>query len=62
MIYDLLGRPVRTLVRAQFAPAEHTAQWDSRNDGGLPVPSGVYFCRMEAGGSFEQTRKLMLIR
>ncbi|MCX6600245.1 MAG: T9SS type A sorting domain-containing protein [bacterium] len=62
VIYDLLGRRVRTLVRAQYAPADRTAQWDSRNDGGLPVPSGVYFCRMEAGGSFEKTRKLLLIR
>jgi hypothetical protein len=62
VIYDLLGRRVRTLVRALSAPAEHRALWDSRSDGGLLLSSGVYFCRMEAGGSFEKTRKLLLIR
>lgn len=62
VIYDLLGRRVRTLVRALRPPADHQALWDSRNDGGSVVPSGVYFCRMEAGGSFEETRKLLLIR
>jgi len=62
VIYDLLGRRVRTLVRALSVPADHRALWDSRSDGGLPLPSGVYFCRMEAGGSFEKTRKLLLIR
>ena len=62
VIYDLLGRRVRTLVRALRPPADHQALWDSRNDGGSFVPSGVYFCRMEAGGSFEKTRKLLLIR
>jgi hypothetical protein len=62
VIYDLLGRRVRTLVRALSSAADHHALWDSRGDSGLPVPSGVYFCRMEAGGSFEKTRKLMLIR
>ncbi|MBU1982841.1 T9SS type A sorting domain-containing protein, partial [bacterium] len=61
-IYDILGRKMRSLVRALQPPAEYRARWDSRNDEGMLVPSGIYFYRMEAGGSFEETRKLVLIR
>lgn len=62
VIYDVLGRKQRSLVHRVLAPAEYRARWDSRDDGGRLLPSGVYFYRMEAGGRFEQTRKLVLVR
>ena len=61
-IYDVNGRLVRSLVRALQAASLYKARWDSRNDQGFAVPSGIYFYRLRAGGTFDQTRKLLLIR
>jgi hypothetical protein len=61
MIYDASGRRVRKLVDGEVAPGIHTEIWDGRDDGGVPVSNGVYFCRMEAGRR-TNSRKLIMIR
>jgi hypothetical protein len=62
VIYDLLGREVRMLVQGSKAPAEYHVTWDSRNEQGIIVPSGVYWYRMKAGTSYSGAKKLMLLR
>ncbi|MBI5059621.1 T9SS type A sorting domain-containing protein [candidate division KSB1 bacterium] len=62
IVYDLTGRTVRTLVRALQPASEYAASWDSRDDHGMPLPSGVYFYRLRAGSIFDETRKLLLLR
>jgi hypothetical protein len=49
-LYDLGGRAVRTLVRDARGAGSCTVAWDGRDDRGAPVPPGVYFARLEAGG------------
>jgi hypothetical protein len=62
-IYDVLGREVRTLVRNLLPPSLYHARWDSRDNFGTVVPSGLYFYRFRAdNGRFEKTKKLLLIR
>ncbi|MDD3643803.1 MAG: T9SS type A sorting domain-containing protein [Candidatus Krumholzibacteria bacterium] len=61
-IYDVSGRRVRCLLRNE--PREkglHTVQWDGRNDRGVQMPSGVYFCRFEAGRE-HFSRKMIILR
>jgi hypothetical protein len=60
-IYDICGREVRTLMNERKTPGSYAVVWDGRDGAGLEVSSGVYFCRLEAGGSVE-TRKMLLIR
>lgn len=60
-IYDICGREVRTLVNERKAPGSYAVAWDGRNDTGVHVASGVYFCRVQAGG-LVQTRKMLLVR
>ncbi len=60
-IYDIHGRFVTTLVDAVKEAGEHTVQWDGRNTGGEPVYSGIYFMRLEAGGS-RAVRKMILMK
>lgn len=55
-IYDVLGQEVATLVNEAKQAGEYRVEWDASNQ-----PSGVYFCRMQAG-TFVETRKLALVR
>jgi hypothetical protein len=61
VIYDVLGHEVRKLVDERQAAGHHQIAWNSQNDLGSRVPSGLYFYRMTAG-AFEMTRKLMVVR
>src|SRR5262245_6920321 len=49
-LFDQRGRRVRDLVNQALPPGDHVARWDGRDDAGRPVPSGIYFCRLEADG------------
>ncbi|MBK7141797.1 MAG: T9SS type A sorting domain-containing protein [bacterium] len=61
VIYDVLGRSIRTLASGSYAAGHHTITWDSRDGSGQAVASGVYFYRLEAGGR-STTRKMMLLK
>jgi subtilisin family serine protease len=56
VIYDLLGREVETLFRTMLPAGDFIATWK-----GSGRPSGVYFCRLSAGGTV-LTRKMILLR
>jgi hypothetical protein len=50
-VYDVLGRKVRSLARAQsFEPGPHRMKWDGMDDAGRGAASGVYFVRLEVEG------------
>ena len=60
-VYDVSGRLVRTLVDGPVEAGYHTAMWDGRDEGGVEVASGVYFCRMEAP-EYRATAKMVLLK
>jgi hypothetical protein len=45
-IYDVMGRPIRTLLSRYLAGGDGTERWDGRDQNGIIVPSGHYFYRM----------------
>jgi predicted outer membrane repeat protein len=55
-IFNLLGQRVATLLDQRRLAGTYTVTWDASN-----LPSGLYFCRMEAAG-FAQTRKMLLVK
>lgn len=61
MVYNLVGQPVRTLVREHRSAGRYQVDWDGRDDLGRDVSSGVYFCRFQAG-EFGATRRMLLVR
>jgi hypothetical protein len=67
-IFDVLGEEVRTLADGFQQSGYKSIRWDSRNNAGVEVPSGIYFYRLEARGtlrsseSFYEVRKMMLVR
>jgi hypothetical protein len=60
-VFDVGGRLVRTLVDEMRPEGRHTVVWNGRLADGSPLPSGVYFTRLEAG-DFHQTRKVTVTR
>jgi gluconolactonase len=55
-VFDLLGREIAVLVKDVRAPGAYTVRFD-----GTGLASGMYLCRMEAGGVVE-TRRFSLVR
>ena len=55
-IYDSLGRLISTLVDGKKEAGSYSVSWNARN-----MPSGVYFCRIQAG-EFSTTKKLLLLK
>jgi hypothetical protein len=60
-IYNVLGQKVRTLVNAKMAAGRYQAVWDARNDLGVPVGSGVYIYRFQAG-DYKSVQKMVLLK
>ncbi|MBZ0269771.1 hypothetical protein K8I85_16590 [bacterium] len=49
-VVDTAGRRVRTLRAGFEEEGRHRAEWDGRDEGGVPVASGVYHLRLEHDG------------
>jgi hypothetical protein len=60
-IYNPAGIRVRLLAESAYPAGVHSLIWDGLLDSGLPAGSGIYFCRMTAGG-ITRTVKLVLVR
>jgi parallel beta-helix repeat protein len=58
-IYNLLGRKVRTLVDEYQTAGRRRIVWDSKNDEGEEVASGIYFYQIKAG-DFTQSKKMVI--
>lgn len=59
-IYDFTGQLIRTLVNEDKNAGHHKAVWDSKDDSGAALPSGVYFYRIETE-SYTASEKLVLL-
>jgi len=69
VIYDMLGREVKELVRPRRAYGEpgelvsgmHCVVWNGTDSFGRPVSAGIYLYRLEAT-KFTETKKLLLLK
>jgi len=60
-IYNSLGQLVRVLYSGDSAPGTHSILWDSKNDRGVSVTSGIYFYQIKID-ELIRTKKALLIR
>ncbi len=60
-VFDVQGRPVRSIVNAQTAAGNHRAVWDGLDDRERPAASGVYLIRLETD-RVTKTRMMTLVR
>ena len=61
VIYDILGRNIRTLVNGVQEPGYKTVTWNGADDGGRPVSAGMYIVTM-ASGSHRFVRKMVFLK
>ncbi|HTY58739.1 MAG TPA: LamG-like jellyroll fold domain-containing protein [Bacteroidota bacterium] len=61
VVYDMLGRKVRTVVNEEMHAGAHVAVWDGRNDSGQSVATGVYIYKLTAG-TMSKSQKMMLLK
>jgi hypothetical protein len=60
VVYDVLGRHVRTLVDGFVPAGDQEVVWDGRDDSGNLVSSGVYFYQLRASDVVETQRMVLL--
>ena len=61
-VYNVVGQPVRTLVAEHQNAGRYVVEWDATNDSGHSLSSGMYFYRLQAGGEFLETKKMLLLK
>jgi hypothetical protein len=61
IIYDIMGREVKTLVNTTQDAGFKSVIWNATNDYGKPVSAGVYLYKIQAG-KFVQTKKMVLMK
>ncbi|MBC8375798.1 MAG: T9SS type A sorting domain-containing protein [FCB group bacterium] len=60
-IYDSQGRAVRRLLNLELSVGSHQLTWNTRDDSGSELPSGVYMVTLAHDGG-RDTRKLLLLK
>jgi hypothetical protein len=65
-VFNVVGQRVRTLLNEEQKAGYHLVEWNGSADHGHTLGSGVYFLRLSAqgndGSTFNETRKLMLLK
>jgi len=60
-VFNTLGEVVRSLYHGKLADGVYEMHWDGKDNSGVKLPSGFYFCRLRAG-FLSQSKKLFLVR
>jgi len=61
MIFDLMGREVKTLVSGYLRPGFHKVIWNGTDHFGKQVATGMYFTVMQSG-DYRDVRKMILLK
>ena len=59
-VFNTLGQEICVLVNEIESAGIHTAVWNGKRDSGASVPSGIYICRMQAGGKVFHQKMMFL--
>jgi hypothetical protein len=61
IIYDVMGRKVRSLINRHQSAGFRSIHWNATNDMGEPVSAGMYIYMIQAG-NFTKTKKMVLLK
>jgi len=60
-VYNILGNKIATLENEIFDRGLHHKIWNGKDNNGVNVGSGVYFCKMKSE-NFQQIKKLTILK
>ena len=60
-IFDVSGHHIADLADNHQNPGTYTITWNGKNNSGISVSSGVYYCRVKAGNVM-RTNKMILMK
>jgi len=60
-VYNITGQKVKTLTNQYYTAGSYTVEWNSTDDSGNEVATGVYLYRMTAS-DFVETKKMVLMK
>ncbi len=60
-IYNLIGKEIRTLVNENQSAGEYFTMWDSKDNFGKTVASGVYILTL-LSGDYKQSQRMTLLK
>lgn len=61
VIYNILGQKIKTLIDQYQPRGRKTIFWDGADKRGVPVSSGIYFYKIQAG-KFSESKKIVLLK
>ena len=61
VIFDVMGRNIRTLMNENLNAGYHNIQWDAKNDLGESVSAGMYIYILNAG-EHRSVKKMVLLK
>ena len=61
IIYDMLGRQVKTLINQTQEAGYKSVIWNATNDYGKPVSAGIYLYQIQTG-EYISTKKMVLLK
>jgi hypothetical protein len=60
-IFDMTGKPVKTIAAAQMQSGDHQFIWNAKDEKGNALNTGIYFLRIETE-DYSETRKIIMAR
>lgn len=60
-IFNSIGQQINKFEFQNLQPGQHSFKWNGLSEDGQPIPSGVYFLRMQADAFFK-TSKMLLVK
>ena len=60
-IFNLVGQKVASLVNQNMDAGVYTIKWSGLNEGGLSLPSGMYFYEMKTS-KYHSIKKMVLVK
>lgn len=60
-VFNILGQKIKTPVNGEMEMGLHSVVWDSNDNNGNELASGIYFLRIKAG-DFIDTKKMVILK
>jgi hypothetical protein len=59
-VYNSLGKEIKILFYETISPGEYNIQWESEDNNGNPLPSGIYFISLQTEYVIKTTKTILL--